>query len=103
MNRRQRRANAKPAHESVDHAAVAALNDRGNSLKSLGRLAEALASYDSALALDSGFLPAWNNRGATLKAMNRLEEALLSYDRALALNPDLAIVQTNRADRKSVV
>jgi tetratricopeptide (TPR) repeat protein len=82
----------------LDRAAVEAFNARGNSLKSLGRLAEALASYDSALALDSGFLPAWNNRGATLKAMNRLEEALVSYDRALALNPDLTIVLTNRAN-----
>jgi tetratricopeptide (TPR) repeat protein len=98
MNRRQRRANAKPAHQPVDRAAVEAFNDRGNTLKSLGRLAEALASYDSALDLDSSHLPAWNNRGVILKEMNRLEEALLSYDRALALKPDLAIVLTNRAN-----
>jgi tetratricopeptide (TPR) repeat protein len=98
MNRRQRRAHAKPAHQPLDHAAVEAFNDRGNSLKSLGRLEEALASYDRALALDSSFLPAWNNRGVILKEMNRLEEALSSYDRALALNPDLAIVLTNRAN-----
>jgi tetratricopeptide (TPR) repeat protein len=97
-NRRQRRANAKPAHQPVDRAAVEAFNDRGNILKSLGRLAEALASYDSALALDSSHLPAWNNLGVILKEMSRLEEALLSYDRALALKPDLAIVLTNRAN-----
>jgi tetratricopeptide (TPR) repeat protein len=95
MNRRQRRANA---HQPVDHAAVEAFNERGNTLKSLGRFEEALASYDSALAFDSGFLPAWNNRGVILKKLNRLEQALVSYDRALALNPDLAIVLTNRAN-----
>ncbi len=98
INRRQRRATAKPAHQPVDHAAVEAFNDRGNSLKSLGRFEEALASYDSALALDFSYLPAWNNRGVILKAMNRLEEALSSYDRALALNPELATVLTNRAN-----
>jgi tetratricopeptide (TPR) repeat protein len=98
MNRRYRRAQAKPVHQPVDYAAVEAFNDRGNVLKSLGRFEEALASYDSALALDSGYLPAWNNRGVILKKLNRLEEALSSYDRALALNPDLAIVLTNRAN-----
>jgi tetratricopeptide (TPR) repeat protein len=98
MNRRHRRAQAKPAHQPIDHAAVEACNDRGNLLKSLGRFEEALASYDSALALDSSFLPAWNNRGVILKKLNRLEQAILSYDRALALNPDLAIVLTNRAN-----
>jgi tetratricopeptide (TPR) repeat protein len=98
MNRRQRRANAKPAHQPVGHAAVEAFNERGNSLTSLGRFEEALASYDSALALDSSYLLAWNNRGVVLKEMKRLEQALLSYDRALALNPDLATVLTNRAN-----
>jgi tetratricopeptide (TPR) repeat protein len=98
MNRRQRRANAKPAHQPTGHAAVEAFNDRGNILTSLGRFAEALASYDSALALDSSYLPAWNNRGVVLKEMKRLEQALLSYDRALALKPDLAAVLTNRAN-----
>jgi tetratricopeptide (TPR) repeat protein len=98
MNRRYRRAQAKPVHQPVDYAAVEAFNDRGNVLKSLGRFEEALASYDGALALDSGYLPAWNNRGVILKKLNRLEEALSSYDRALALNPDLAIVLTNRAN-----
>jgi tetratricopeptide (TPR) repeat protein len=98
MNRRQRRAHAKLAHQPIDHSAIEAFNDRGNVLKSLGRFEEALASYDSALALDSSYLPAWNNRGVILKEMKRLEQALASYDRALALKPDLAVVLTNRAN-----
>jgi tetratricopeptide (TPR) repeat protein len=98
MNRRHHRAQAKRARQPVDHAAVEACNARGNTLKSVGRFEEALASYDSALALDSRYLPAWNNRGVILKKLNRLEQALSSYDRALALNPDLAIVLTNRAN-----
>lgn len=98
MNRRQRRANAKPAHQPRGRAAVEAFNERGNTLTSSGRFEEALASYDRALALDSSFLPAWNNRGVVLKEMKRLEQALVSYDRALALKPDLAAVLTNRAN-----
>jgi tetratricopeptide (TPR) repeat protein len=98
MNRHQRRANAKPAHLPIGRAAVEAFNERGNTLTSSGRFEEALASYDSALALDSAYLPAWNNRGVVLKEMQRLEQALLSYDRALALKPDLTAVLTNRAN-----
>jgi tetratricopeptide (TPR) repeat protein len=98
MNRHQRRANAKPARQPIGRAAVEAFNDRGNTLTSSGRFEEALASYDSALALDSNYMLAWNNRGVVLKEMKRLEQALLSYDRALALKPDLAAVLTNRAN-----
>jgi len=98
MNRHQRRANAKPARQPIGRAAVEAFNERGNTLTSLGRFEEALASYDRALALDSKYMLAWNNRGVVLKEMKRLEQALASYDRALALKPDLAAVLTNRAN-----
>lgn len=98
MNRHQRRANAKPARQPIGRAAVEAFNERGNTLTSLGRFEEALASYDRALALDSSYMLAWNNRGVVLKEMKRLEQALASYDRALALKPDLAAVLTNRAN-----
>ncbi len=42
-------------HCSSSHAYAAALNGRGNVLHHLGRLDEAIASYDAALAAS----PAW--------------------------------------------
>ena len=71
-----------------DHAA--ALSNRGLSLHKLGRLDEALASYDRALATQPDYADALVNRGVTLHDLKRFDEALASYDRAIALRPDHA-------------
>ena len=65
-------------------------------LSSTGRLEDALASYDQALALDPGDAVAHGVRGVTLQALGRLEDALAAYDRALALDPENAITHSNR-------
>jgi tetratricopeptide (TPR) repeat protein len=54
------------------------------------RFAEALASYDKALAIRPDYATALNNRGTALTALKRSEEALASYDQALAIRPDFA-------------
>ena len=77
-------------------AAAVAHNNRGVALKALGRLDEALASYDKALALRPDYAEAFNNRGVALKALGRLDEALASYDKALAVRPDYAEAFFNR-------
>jgi tetratricopeptide (TPR) repeat protein len=74
------------------------LFDLGLELEQQGKFEQALACYDSALALDPGFVEALNNRGVVLEAINRLEEALASYDRGLALEPDLIPVIRNRGN-----
>ena len=56
----------------------------------LKRPAEALASYDRAIALKPDYAEAHNNRGNALRDLKRPEEALASYDRAIALKPDFA-------------
>lgn len=69
-------------------------SNRGLALQRLGRLDEALASYDQALALapqDSSVLAdAYYNRGIALQALQRLDEALASFDQAIALRPEHA-------------
>ncbi|UCG99477.1 MAG: tetratricopeptide repeat protein, partial [Burkholderiales bacterium] len=60
----------------------------------LGRLEEALASYDRALRLTPDDPDVHTNRGNVLKDLGRLEEALASYDRALRLTPDDPDVHT---------
>jgi len=62
-------------------------NNRGAVLRDLKRLDEALASFDTAIALNPGSSQAWSNRGAVLQDMKRVDEALASFDTAIALNP----------------
>src|SRR5262245_19063678 len=56
----------------------------------LGRLHEALTSFDKALAIKPDYVEALINRGVTLHRLKRFEEALSSYDEALAVKPDYA-------------
>jgi hypothetical protein len=63
-------------------------NNRGNALKELGRLIEALADYDRAIALKPDYVHAHGNRGNCLDDLMRPDEAEASFRRALALDPD---------------
>ena len=60
----------------------------GNTLKELGRLDEAEASYTQAIALKPDFAEVHYNLGGTLKKLGRLEEAEASYTQAIAVKPD---------------
>jgi tetratricopeptide (TPR) repeat protein len=65
--------------------APAALYNRGNALVALGRLDEALASFDATIAIKSDYAEALLNRAQVLKALRREREAIASFDRAFAL------------------
>jgi predicted TPR repeat methyltransferase len=60
----------------------------GITLKELGRLDEAEASYTQAIALKPDYAEAHSNLGNTLQKLGRLDEALASYTQAIALKPD---------------
>ena len=62
-----------------------------------GRYAEAVASFDRALAIRSRDAVALNNRGVALNALGRHADALKSYGRALKLQPDYVSALYNRA------
>ena len=64
-----------------------ALVNYGNVLNLLGLFAEAVASYDRALAITPD-AETWNNRGNALQSLNRRIEALASFEKALALQPE---------------
>jgi tetratricopeptide (TPR) repeat protein len=72
----------RPAEESAEDLAK-----QGVALRDLGRLDEALACLDRAVALNPDFSDAWVARGVTLVKLDRPAEALAGYDRALALRP----------------
>ena len=69
---------------------------RGNSLNASGQLEAALASYDRAVALDTGHSFAFCNRGVVLQKLRRLEAALDSYQKAVILNPCDALSHYNK-------
>ena len=69
-----------------------------NALKDTGRVHEALASYDKAIALKPDYAEAYSNRGNTLKAMGNLSESIASYDKAVKLRPNYADAYYNRGN-----
>jgi predicted O-linked N-acetylglucosamine transferase (SPINDLY family) len=73
-----------------------ALSNRGVALEQLGRLDEALASIDAALAIKPDYADAFYNRGIVLLRIKRFEEALASCDRALVIQPRYAEALSNR-------
>jgi tetratricopeptide (TPR) repeat protein len=73
-----------------------ALYQRGNDLYRLGRMPEALASLDAALALRPRHPGALLSRGATLFQLKRYEAALQSFERLLALQPGSVEALYNR-------
>jgi len=73
-----------------------ARNNLGNGLRDLGRLDDALASFDGAIALKPDFAEAHNNRGIVLRDQRRFDDAVAAFDRAIALKPDYAEAHNNR-------
>jgi predicted TPR repeat methyltransferase len=70
----------------------------GNALVQQGRLAEALACYDQAIALQPDYGQAWCNRGNLLQMRHQIDAAVESYDRAIALNTEYADAYWNKAN-----
>ena len=67
----------------------------GNTLKELGRLGEAEASFTQAIALKPDYAEAHNNLGITLQELGRLDEAEASHTQAIALKPGYAEAHSN--------
>jgi len=76
---------------------VDAFNLLGVVFGRLGHNADAVASYDRALALAPNSTEAWYGRGMTLLATGRLQEAVASFDRVIAAKPDFTQVHLLRA------
>ncbi len=70
--------------------------NRGNALRELLRLEEAIASYDKAIEIKPDYYDAWLNRGVALNQLLRLEEAIISYDKAVEIKPDYDDAWLNR-------
>jgi tetratricopeptide (TPR) repeat protein len=69
---------------------------RGVTYERLGRLEDALADYEHAIALAPTDALVYYNRGVTYERLGRFEDALADYARAIALDPADAKVYANR-------
>ena len=66
------------------------LMDKGYSLTELGRLEEAVAVYDQAIALQDDSAWAFARKGRALRLLGEYDAALVCLDRAIALQPRYA-------------
>jgi tetratricopeptide (TPR) repeat protein len=78
---------------NTNHAAC--FSNRGNALKELGRLDEALSDYRSAVYINPGYAEAYCNMGVTLYMQGKLEEAVVYYERAIDIRHDYAEAYSN--------
>ena len=70
-------------------------NNRGLALVALGRIDDAAAHYERALALKADYVEALSNLGNLRLMQGRAEDAIALHKRALAHNPDYAEGQMN--------
>ena len=83
----------------LENARVPAFhNNLGNTLKAQGRLHDADAAYQRALALKPDYFDAYYNLGLIRQAQDRLDEAIACYEKVLAHNPDHAEAHNNRGN-----
>ncbi len=72
-------------------------NNMGVSLKSLGRLDDALDCYQRAISIDNDYAEAHSNMGDLLDEMGRHSEAIVCCERAIQLKPQFAEAHSNLA------
>jgi tetratricopeptide (TPR) repeat protein len=88
--------------ESKTEAQAGAMNrlafllGRGESLLSLGKPQEALASFDEALSLEANYGEALVKKGLALEQLGKNEEALECYDRAIAADGALTVAYLHK-------
>lgn len=71
-------------------------SNKGVSLNNLGKSAEAIACYDSALEINPRFAEAWMNKGVALGGLGKYQEAIACYDSAIEINPRYAMAWSNK-------
>ena len=76
-------------------AAWMAYNNWGELLFERGKVAEAIARYQTALQLNPDLAEVHNNFGAALFQQGKVDEAFAQYQEALQINPDFAKAHNN--------
>jgi tetratricopeptide (TPR) repeat protein len=71
--------------------------NRAIAFEKTGRIDEAIADYDKAIALYPSYHEAYNNRAIVFKKIGLFDKAIADFDKAIALKPDQYMVYNNRA------
>jgi tetratricopeptide (TPR) repeat protein len=70
--------------------------DLGNALEQLGRLDDAIVSFDRAIEFKPNYYEAWCSRGNVLDKLGRLDAAIASHDKAIEFKPNYHEAWNNR-------
>lgn len=70
----------------------------GNAYQALGKMNEAVDSFNRALALNPNYVAALNNLGIALQHQGKMEASINTFQQALKLQPDYAELYSNLAD-----
>ena len=73
----------------IDPKDALALNNKANTLCSMGREYDAIKCFDAALAIDPGDAYALYNKANALKSLGRPQEAKAFEERALSIRPGI--------------
>ena len=73
------------------------LNNKGYARSNLGNYADAVTSYDQALASDANFTTALINKGDALEKLGNYQDAVTAYKAALDSNPGNTAATTKLA------
>lgn len=87
-----------PGEDSIPQLAISeseAFKNQGNAHFGDGRLDEAAACYQQAIACDPRYAEAYNNLGFVYQAQGNLEGAVALYRKAVTFNPDLLTALLN--------
>jgi len=74
---------------------VAAYNQLGNVLQTLGKSEEAIACYQKVLEINPNMAAAHCNLGSIWQIQGKTEEAIAAYQRAIKLKPDFGLAYQN--------
>jgi tetratricopeptide (TPR) repeat protein len=80
---------------SVTSDNYVAHNNLGRELTEAGRIDQAVAQYDSALAIKPQYATARTNRGVALAKQGKYDDAIAIYKGAIAIKPDLPEAHIN--------
>jgi len=94
-NRKPRRTAKSQVHRSTVLGDVQGRFSEALQHHRAGRIGDAVAQYERALALKPDHVDAHNNLGAALAALGRIDDAVKHYERAIAIKPDYAEAHNN--------
>jgi tetratricopeptide (TPR) repeat protein len=65
-------------------------------LANIGRIDDAITSFDEAIKINPQDPIAWNNKGVILRDQGNYREALSCFNKALEIDPSYEVAKTNK-------